>query len=499
MIPYKTIIKIDRASKQPVYIQLTNQFIDLIKKRTLPPRTKLPGSRTLADLIGLHRKTVIACYEELTLQGWIESIPKKGTFVHKDIPVLQQQEWIEKTVSKKDDKAGFSFNKKSLLTRKFPQDHLDDYMYVNDGVSDERLAPVKELSIIYRKIANKKHTLKYMNYGTTYGNLELRETLACYLSETRGLNITKDNILITRGSQMGMFLASQLLVENQDYIIVGETNYSSADTTFEYAHAKLLRVKVDEHGLDTHDIEKLCKNYAVKAVYTTPHHHHPTTVTLCAKRRMHLLNLAKTYHFAILEDDYDYDFHYNHAPILPLSSHDTCGNVIYIGSICKTVAPVFRVGYLVAPKAFVDECAKLRRFVDRQGDAILELTFSSFIKDGSLDRHIKKVVKIYKDRRDLFCNLLKEELSDYLSFEIPKGGMALWVTLNKKYSWDTVTEIAKEHKLIISEWQRYDVTNCKHNAIRMGFSCYNETEAKEFVRRFKKTMQDIDLQESFSY
>ncbi|MDD7885549.1 PLP-dependent aminotransferase family protein [Flavivirga sp. 57AJ16] len=497
MIPYKTIIKIDRASKQPVYIQLTNQFIDLIKERTLPPQAKLPGSRTLSGLIGVHRKTVIACYEELTLQGWIESIPKKGTFVHKDIPILQQQKWVEKTAGKKSDDTGFAFKRSPVLDRKFPQDYTDDYMYVNDGVSDERLAPIKELSIIYRKIANKKNTLKYMNYGTTHGNPELRATLVSYLNETRGLNITKDNILITRGSQMGMFLASQLLIEKQEYIIVGETNYSSADTTFEFAKAKLLRVKVDKNGLDTNAIEKLCNKYAVKAVYTTPHHHHPTTVTLSAQRRMHLLNLAKTHHFAILEDDYDYDFHYNHAPILPLASHDTHGNVIYVGSVCKTVAPVFRVGYLIAPKTFVDECARLRRFVDRQGDAILELTFSNFIKEGSLDRHIKKVVKIYKARRDLFCKLLKEALSDYLSFDIPKGGMALWVTLNKNYSWDVVTKAAKQQKLIISEWQRYDAMDLKHNAIRMGFSCYNETEAREFVKRFKRAMQDIDVMESF--
>ena len=110
MIPYKTIIEIDRGSKQPVYIQLTNQFINLIKNSTLPPKAKLPGSRTLADLIGLHRKTVIACYEELMLQGWVESIPQKGTFVNKDIPILQQQEWTKKNVVKANVETGFSFN-----------------------------------------------------------------------------------------------------------------------------------------------------------------------------------------------------------------------------------------------------------------------------------------------------------------------------------------------------------------------------------------------------
>ncbi len=490
MIPYKTLLHINRSSKQTLYIQLTNQFIDLIKSKKLPANTKLPSSRVLSDLIGVHRKTIVACYEELNLQGWVISIAKKGTYVNEDIPVLQQK-WVENDLPKKAENSGFQFSKKSFLNRTFPQSFGKGYMYINDGVSDERLTPVNEIATLYRKISTKKHTTDFMGYGTTYGNIELREVLVDYLNETRGLNITIDNILITRGSQMGMFLASQLLFETTGYIIVGVTNYGSADSTFKYANGKLLRVNVDEHGLDTTEIEVLAKKYDIRAVYTTPHHHHPTTVTLSAQRRIHLLNLSKNYGFAILEDDYDYDFHYNHAPILPLASHDVNGNVIYVGSVCKTVAPVYRVGYLIAPKDFVDECAKLRRFVDRQGDAILELTFASFIKDGSLERHINKVSKIYKARRDFFCQLLKSELHEYLSFEIPKGGMAIWATLNKKYSWDTVAKIASKYKLIIPEWQRYDMAHVNHNAIRIGFARYNEEEAEDFVFRLKSAMFEL--------
>ena len=177
---------------------------------------------------------------------------------------------------------------------------------------------------------------------------------------------------------MGIYLSSKLVLKDNDYVIVGATNYSAADLTFKYAGATLLRVTVDSDGINTAEIEQLCKKHSIKAVYVTSHHHHPTTVTLSADRRIHLLNLAQTYHFALIEDDYDYDFHYNHAPILPLASHDTNGNVIYIGSVCKTVAPVFRVGYLIAPAAFVEEAANLRRFIDRQGDSLLELTLCPF-------------------------------------------------------------------------------------------------------------------------
>jgi GntR family transcriptional regulator/MocR family aminotransferase len=305
------------------------------------------------------------------------------------------------------------------------------------------------------------------------------------------LHITKDNVLITRGSQMGIWLSSQLLLKKDDIVVVGNTNYESADATFLNQHAKLERVLVDEHGLVTNDIENLCKRHQIKAVYVTSHHHHPTTVTLCAERRIHLLNLAKQYNFAIIEDDYDYDFNYNHAPILPLASHDTNGNVIYIGSVCKTVAPVFRVGYLIASKEFVDEAAKLRGYIDRQGDALLELTFADFIKSGELDRHIRKVMKIYKQRRDLFCKLLKDELGGVLQFEIPKGGMAVWVKLNSNYSWETISKVARTHKLETGNWQRYDNANLKHNCIRIGFAAYNEEEIHELINRLKKAINEV--------
>ncbi|MEE9407608.1 MAG: PLP-dependent aminotransferase family protein [Polaribacter sp.] len=490
MFPYKTSFHLVRKSNQALYLQLANQFITLIKERKLSPKTKLPGSRTLADLLGVHRKTVVACYDELLLQGWIESIAKKGTFVHANLPELFQQEFVKSVVKKVNSKIGFNFYKNENLERKIPVKKVD-FMYLNDGVSDTRLTPTEDLARIYRRISSRKLIYKEMSYGSAFGNEKLRKTLSEYLNNTRGLNTSFENILITRGSQMGIYLSSKLLLNKDDKIIIGKTNYTSADNSFLERKANLVRISVDENGLVTQEIENLCKKNVIKAVYVTSHHHHPTTVTLSAERRIHLLNLAKKYNFAIIEDDYDYDFNYNHSPILPLASHDVNGNVIYIGSVCKTVAPVFRIGYLIAPKAFVNEAVNQRRIIDRQGDALLELTFEEFIKNGDLDRHIKKVMKVYKTRRDLFCQLLKEHFSTIFSFETPKGGMAVWVTLNKKYSWKTIVEVAQKHKLEIGNWQRYDPNNSNHNSIRMGFATYNETEINELINRLSKTMKEI--------
>ena len=490
MFPYKTSFSLDRKSNQALYLQLANQFIQLIKDRKLLPNTKLPGSRTLANLLTVHRKTIVACYEELLLQGWVESIAKKGTFVHADLPELFQQEFVKSKAEKTPHKIGFQFYRSNSLTRKLPESK-EDFMFLNDGISDARLTPTEDLARIYRRISSRKHIYKDMSYGSTFGNEKLRKTLSNYLNETRGLNTSFENILITRGSQMGIYLSSKLLLNEDDNIVIGKTNYTSADASFLERKAKLIRISVDENGLVTQEIEQICKKKAIKAVYVTSHHHHPTTVTLSAERRIHLLNLSKKYNFAIIEDDYDYDFNYNHSPILPLASHDVNGNVIYIGSVCKTVAPVFRVGYLIAPKEFVNEAANQRRIIDRQGDALLELTFEEFIKNGDLDRHIKKVMKVYKARRDLFCSLLKERFSDVFRFEKPKGGMAVWLTLDEKYTWISVVDSAIKHKLEIGDYTRYDHANTKHNAIRMGFATYNEEEIYELINRFSKTMNEV--------
>ena len=490
MFPLNTSIVFDRKSNQALYLQLANQIIQLIKSQILSPNTKLPGSRTLAEQLQVHRKTIVACYDELLLQGWVESIPKKGTFVHGNLPQLHQQKLNNKVLSGLKKTAGFAFYRNEILTKK-PQRKEASFMYINDGITDARLTPLDEIARTYRRVSAKKNVYEHLAYGKTYGNEAFREVLVNYLNSTRGLHIKKENVLITRGSQMGIWLSSQLLLEKEDVLVVGKTNYASADATFLNREANLTRVSVDENGIVTDEIEAICKGQQIKAVFVTSHHHHPSTVTLSAKRRLHLLNLAREYNFAIIEDDYDYDFNYNHAPILPLASHDTNGNVIYIGSLCKTVAPVYRIGYLIASKEFVDEASKLRGFVDRQGDALLELTFASFIKSGDLDRHIRKVLKIYKQRRDLFCKLLKEKLNEVFEFEIPKGGMAVWVKLNEKYSWNQFAEVARKYKVVIGDWKRYDMVDQGHNCIRIGFASFNEKEIGDLVSRLKHVHDEI--------
>lgn len=287
---------------------------------------------------------------------------------------------------------------------------------------------------------------------------------------------------------MAMYLSSQLLHRNGGVSIVGDTNYIAANLTLEHAGAEILTVPVDEKGLVTREVEKYCKQQKVNSVYVTSHHHHPTTVTMSADRRMHLVELSKKYGFAILEDDYDYDFHYQRAPLLPLISIASNGNVIYMGALCKIVAPAIRIGYMVAPKDFIAAAGHLRRTIDRQGDAVMERAVAQMIQQGDLQRHSRKALRLYHERRDYFCELLSKELSQYVSFEKPEGGMAVWVLLRKDISWSKVAASCQSEGLSIPDYRNYDQGNLGHNGMRLGFASLDFKEQEHVISILKSSI-----------
>ncbi len=490
MFPYKSNIKINKSGRRPLYLQIADSFIQLIKSGRLAKGTKLPGTRQLAELLDLHRKTVVAAYEELQIQDWIVAEVGRGSYVNHSLPLVATKVLeIEASIGqRKITMAGFDFPKvQHAYAKKYFGDTAP--ITITDGVPDVRLAPAGVLGTLYRSVLSDQKNVKYLNYGSTYGHSFLREAYVAYLSESRGLNIDVANILLTRGSQMSMFLASQVLLQNGGDVVVGQSNYYTASLTFELNGGTLIRIPVDDAGISTDALEELCATNTISMVYVTSHHHHPTTVTLSAQRRMQLLKLAQKYQFAVLEDDYDYDFHYDHAPILPLASGDYYGNVIYVGALCKIVAPAFRNGYLIAAKDFVEEAALRRTFVDRQSDFVSDMVFAKFIKEGHLERHTKYVHKIYKQRRNLFCNLLNEHLAPFLDFKIPDGGMAVWTTLkDEKLSWEIIHDNALKQGLKIPSHQVYNFNEDKQPGIRMGFASLNDEEMEKAILILKALM-----------
>ncbi len=489
MLPYKNMIKLDSNSRMPKYVQLANGIIKEISCGNLVPGLKLPGSRTLANHFEVHRKTIIATYEELEAQGWIETIPAKGSFVSKKIPVTKFQKFNsqkKEIISPLQEtlfpiKKNFEKNVNGFVPR------FTTFKYrFDDGVPDLRLAPIHVLARQYKSVLNSKFAVRKLNYTHELkGNIQLRKELVRYLSETRSINVSIENIMIVRGSIMGFYLLFQIILEKGSNVIVGETNFRAANEIIKNAKGKIITVPVDEDGIDIDAVEEICKKKKIRAIYIVPHHHHPTTVSLSAERRMKLLQLAEKYKFAIIEDDYDYDFHYESSPILPLASSDRVGVVSYVGSFSKSIAPAFRIGFVIAPENLIDEMAKLRRFVDRQGDVLLERSIAMMLEDGEIRRHMRKALKTYHQRRDFFCDLLQKELGDYVEFKKPDGGLAVWTKFDEKINLTKLSEAVAAKNLYLADSKRYDPVGKELNSTRLGFASMNEKEMRAAMKILK--------------
>jgi GntR family transcriptional regulator/MocR family aminotransferase len=491
-IPFKSVIRIDRSLDRPVYLQVAHQMINAIQRGVLLDGVQLPGTRSLAADLEVHRKTVIAAYDELDAQGWTEIRPNKGTFVRnkaagENVPLKKYEEKIaakekigydEKFLNSYPGKTGYIF-KQSILLDALPVTSSAALEF-NDGLPDIRLLPLERLSRVYGGILKSKTNYRHFGYSHVEGNEFFRETLALYLNNTRGLHINKNNILTTRGIHMSIYMASSMLIEPGDLVIVGDLSYYLANMCFQQCGGKIVSVPVDENGISVEAIRNLCKTKTIRMLYLTPHHHYPTTVTLSAERRVELLQLASTYGFIILEDDYDYDFHYNGNSVLPLASADTSGMVVYIGSFCKSLAPGFRSGYLIAPENLIVEMAKFRRLVDRQGDMLMEQALAELLEEREIQRHLKKAVKIYQERRDTFAGLLKDQLGEELRFISPPGGLSIWTQWNPKLNLMRISKNCMKRNLHLPQELLYQ--NDNFTAMRLGFGNLNIKELEEAVR-----------------
>jgi GntR family transcriptional regulator / MocR family aminotransferase len=485
------LLKINKELPVSVYLQVTNEIISYIRQGIIKPGAALPPSRALAKALNIHRKTVVAAYDELYAQSWVDVYPRKGTFVARNLPEVSPRS-IAKTVQHNGiaPETFYQFSDKITTTHGFVRD-VSGSLVFDDGFPDTRIAPVELLVREYRRFGGYHFTQRYLRYGPEQGSESLRGELARFLSDTRGVQASPKDILVTKGVQMAIYLVAQVLLSHGGTVIAAEPGYPSANEVFEQAGAQLALVPVDKYGIDLNAVERICKKKKVKLLYVIPHHHRPTTVTLSSERRMQLLELAMKYKFAVIEDDYDYDFHYSSSPILPLASADYFGSVIYVGSFCKTIAPGIRIGFVVAPQNLIIQLARLRRTIDRQGEQLLEEAMANLLKNGDIGRHLKKANKIYRERRDVFCELLTSRLGEHLSFKIPNGGFAIWMKYLHGISAAAVSRKAAEMRLIVSDGSDYFYNSDNQSFVRLGFASLNTQELQEGVDLLKKAVDKV--------
>jgi GntR family transcriptional regulator / MocR family aminotransferase len=477
--PWNFGIVIRRNVKAAVFLQIAHAIVDDIKRGRLAPGAALPGTRELAASLNINRKTVIQTYAELEAQGWVTSEKARGTFISARLPEIEVNAKGAPRAGRIPERPDFRLvgtapNIPLIQTAK-------DMLVFDDGAPDTRQIPVDALARAYRNALGRRIGHDRLGYGDPRGIEELRAAISNMLNMDRGLVTTLDNVCLTRGSQMAIYLAARILVGPGDAVVMEELSYPPAREAFRYAGAEVLPVPLDGHGIRVDELEKICRKKRVRAVYVTPHHQFPTTVLMKPDRRLRLLTLAAQFGFAVVEDDYDHEFHFAHRPMLPLASVDMSGKVVYIGSLSKILSPSLRLGYLVGPKAFVDRAASEIMMIDRQGDPATEAAVSELIESGELHRHTRKMKKLYGERREFFAGLLKSLHGSDIEFTIPDGGLAFWVQF-KNIDLDSLVAMARRRGVIILPARAFFTTPRSINAARLGFASMDLIELRDAVQ-----------------
>jgi GntR family transcriptional regulator/MocR family aminotransferase len=259
--------------------------------------------------------------------------------------------------------------------------------------------------------------------------------------------------------------------------------YRPAWESLRLSGARLAPLPVDAQGLSLDALEKLLERERVAAIYTTPHHQYPTTVTLSASRRLRLLALARRHGFVVIEDDYDHEHHYDGRPVLPLASVDA-DVVAYVGTLSKVLAPGLRLGYLAARPEIVERAARTRSYVDRCGDQLMERAVAELIEDDWLGRHVRRVRREYHARRDALVSELGRRLGGALSFRVPEGGMALWAKVTAPgVSSEAWAARALERGVLVHAGRRFRFDGRDAPFLRLGFAPLDAREIAVAVTR----------------
>jgi 2-aminoadipate transaminase len=304
------------------------------------------------------------------------------------------------------------------------------------GLPAPEVFPVERFEEACHKVLT-EHGSKALQYGTTDGYEPLRELIAANMAAS-GIVARPENVLITSGSQQALDLIGKLLINRGDRVLVEAPTYFGALQAFDVYGAQYVSVPVDDEGLLTDQLDRSLRA-GPKFIYVLPNFQNPSGVTLSEGRRHQLILLADKYGIPIVEDDPYGQLRYEGEHIAPLFALDrnnlgrddglTLGNVIYVSTFSKTLAPGIRVAWIVGPEDVINKLAQLKLAADLHTSTFNQYLAYEVARDGFLDQHVKLIRQVYRKRRDAMLHALREYFPEEVTWTRPKGGLFLWVTM----------------------------------------------------------------------
>ncbi|HXG58385.1 MAG TPA: PLP-dependent aminotransferase family protein [Thermoanaerobaculia bacterium] len=397
---------LDRSARPTLQDQLARQIRDRIRSGELAPGDMLPSTRDLAAELNISRNTAVYAYERLISEGFLQSEPRAGVFVTPSIAMPRR-----------------------LPRRQSPETRAERSLAEQPSISAPRpfrpcqpdvgLFPLVTWNRMRgRALRREGRNILHYQASCVAGVPKLRENVATYLRDHRGVQCDPHQVVITAGSQQALFLLAMLLLKPRDHAWVEDPGYAEARMVFRNQGARIVPGRVDEQGLTLPPEE----HRKLSVLYTTPSRQFPTGVSLSLQRRLGLIDFATSTRAWIIEDDYDSELRYGAPPLPSLQSLDRSGCVIYTGTFSKVLFPSLRLGYVVMPDALVDRFIEIKHLIDDHLPLVDQATLALFLESGAFYSHIRRCRREYAARHALFLELFAKSGLP-LTFAKSDGGM----------------------------------------------------------------------------
>ncbi len=379
-------IPVDRTAEKPLIRQVYEQIRQQILRGELQAASKLPSTRELAGDLHVSRNVVLEAYDQLLAEGYIESRPGSGTYVAEGAYLAEEYAQLSAPIS-----PAVSTNQK--------KNHSIDF---RSGLPALDHFPRKVWSQLTQRVYNQANA-SFFGYDNPEGRLELRQTLSHYLLRTRGVRCSPDQLLITSGASQALSILAKLLLSSRIGVIVEDPVTYEIQVIYSRSGARLIPIPVDSHGMQT---ELLPADEDPAFIFVTPSHQYPLGSILPIQRRIALIRFARATNCFIVEDDYDSEFRYTGTPVSSLQGLDP-EHVIYIGTFSKILSPALRLGYMILPSTLISSSRIAKRLSDLHSPTLDQLVLAHFIEEGHLERHIMKMKRLYRKRRDALIHSLE--------------------------------------------------------------------------------------------
>jgi GntR family transcriptional regulator/MocR family aminotransferase len=481
-------IQLDRDSQQPLYLQIVHAIADGARRGRFKPGEALPGTRAMAELLGVNRNTTIAAYRELEAEGWIQSEPDRGSFIADKLPLLMTSD--EESIAASDSG---SWTSSTPITEPFFQPRATDregFRLIPD-LPDVRLAPTAGIHRASGRVLNLQQQRILQPGWDPRGLLDLRGSLCRMLREMRGLAVEPGNMVLTRGLMSTLNLVSRVLFEPGEAVVVESPCYFRINEAFRAAGAKLLPVPTDADGLDVDALETLLSKENVGLVCLTASPQYPTHAVLSAERRKRLLELAEAKGFRILEGDPSLGFQREQNPSLPLAAQDTKGLVVYYSALEQILAPGLQVGFLIGSAPLIKTLAKQRQLIDWPGNQMQEATIEELFRDGEIQRHLSRLRKITDERRESMVDRLLLHLYPALQVEDPREGLSLWAKVEEDVPVDAWTERCAAKGVVFYSGRLYDFHHRPIPQVCLGFAAHDAAEQNEACEIMAEALKEV--------